>query len=138
MKVYIENDSNKYLFETARDKVASIEEDRLALLKEAIGYIIGFYEKEAKKLKNRLFGRDFNNERDRSYWDSLDFEDILFELDMIGYNPSFREGKLYEKELRSLSDNEDFVRRFATMAQASKGRIDIFELTPEEHELIFK
>lgn len=131
MKYVVLNNSESYLFERGRDKVARYEEDLINLIKEVAGYLAGYYEKKSNSFWNKLFGNEFLVERNPDHWLNLSFNRLTSTLLDIQTNRSLTlASSLFRK-----NDEIAFSRNFVTAVRTTG--IEAFVMEEEEYKIIF-
>jgi hypothetical protein len=136
MTYAIENRGDFYLVELARTRAESSDRDILNLRDEIAGYLVGYFEKKAEKLFNRLTGRQFEVERSKEYWTSLTNSELAEELGLLYKDYKVEKASTYVHDLIRVLETDKVIRQFANAAANS--RVAILYLNQKQYNIIFK
>ena len=136
MTYAVENRGSSYLVELARTRAESSDRDILNLRDEIAGYLVGYFEKKAEKLFNRLTGRQFEVERSKEYWTSLTNEELAEDLMLLYKDYKIEKVVAYIHDMIRVLETDKVIREFANAAANS--RVNIIYLNQEQYNIIFK
>ena len=139
MMITIENRSDKYLFEKVSTRYYELQESEGNILNDIYEFLVGYYEKKAGQFWNKLFGREFNEERTITWWASMSLWELLDSLLEVDAEGDFHDSVMastYYDELKRITSELDSTLDF--LGRIKDSIADIFTLTEEEYKLFFE